>query len=640
MLAQRSENTRALCMRRLLPAACVPVCVVAALAVAGAAHAGTYQINNCPSAPVPNGDAGAWVILAGQQGSKASCGGGAGDYIGPRGANMSPGTIDGVQISTPAGSTVTISEAKVWWYVPRHASGATTFALASATNGIVGESATPLDRRIAPDVFVLASSTTSFILADYCANDDAGQGCALGPDETPNLQLFGSQLTLADSRLPSGTVTGGGLAGAGPLSATQAILYDAEDSDSGVRVVQLLIDGQVVAQNDYAAQCPYASFLACPAGESDMLDWNTAVVRDGQHGVALVVQSAAQNRQTIFAGTVTTHNAPTNLTPPTIGGQAQPPVASALSGTPGVWASPAGAGSTSYSEQWESCEADGSRCTTISGAVGATYTPTSGDVGRTLRMLVSAANYDGASTALSAATRVVASAASAEGAGAGVPRPAVMSGVAPNGSAASEGARMRLGVRGPLVRTFALRALRLPGTLVNSGGQPIAGASVDVLARDAGGGRMRVLAHARTGPDGSFVANVPGGSSRLLEVAYRTFDSDAAYSARASVVETVRAGVALRVTPRRPASTGTIRLSGQVQGPIPAHGVIVELLVHYRGRWEPLRTPRTGREGRFAASYQFQGAVGRFPFRAEVFGGQSGFPYSLGASNLVNVTTR
>jgi 5-hydroxyisourate hydrolase-like protein (transthyretin family) len=105
-------------------------------------------------------------------------------------------------------------------------------------------------------------------------------------------------------------------------------------------------------------------------------------------------------------------------------------------------------------------------------------------------------------------------------------------------------------------------------------------------------------------------------------------------------METVRAGVALRVTPRHPASTGTIRLSGQVQGPIPARGVIVELLVHYRGHWEPLRTPRTRADGRFEAFYRFQGAVGRFPFRAEVFAGQAGFPYSLGASNLVHVTTR
>jgi hypothetical protein len=619
-------------------AGCVAACAVEMLTLVSAADAGTYQIDNCPSAPVPNGDAGAWVILAGQQGSKASCGGGAGDYIGPRGANMSPGTVDGVQISTPAGSAVTIQQAKVWWYVPQHTSGATTFALASATNGLVGESATPLDRRSTPDVFVLASSSTSFALADYCANDDAGQGCALGPDETPNLQLFGSQLTLADSRLPSGTVTGGGLTGAAALSANESIAYNAEDPDSGIRVVELLIDGHGVAQNDYAAKCPYANFLACPAGESDMLDWNSATVGDGTHSVALVVWSAAQNRRTIFASTVTTHNAPTNLTAPAIAGQAQPPVASALAGSPGAWSTPTGAGPNSYSMQWESCDAEGSRCTAISGAVAQAYTPTSADVGHTLRMLVSAANYDGSSTALSAATGIVTGGEAPPRGGAGVGGPASAAAPVANGSAASETAQLHLGVRGPVARRFALRALRLPGRLVNSGGQPIAGASVDVLARDQGSERVRVIGHARTGADGGFVASVPPGSSRLVEVAYRAFGSDGAYSARASLQETVGAGVALRVTPRRTGSAGTIRLSGKVQGPIPAHGVIVELLVHYLGLWQPFRTPRTDSAGRFTVSYRFQGGVGRFPFRAQVPAGQAGFPFGQGLSRSIAVT--
>ena len=55
--------------------------------------------------------------------------------------------FDGVEISTPAGSAVTISEAKVWWYVPQETSGATTFAIAAATGGTVSEYATPMDYR-------------------------------------------------------------------------------------------------------------------------------------------------------------------------------------------------------------------------------------------------------------------------------------------------------------------------------------------------------------------------------------------------------------------------------------------------------------------------------------------------------------
>lgn len=95
----------------------------------------------------------------------------------------------------------------------------------------------------------------------------------------------------------------------------------------------------------------------------------------------------------------------------------------------------------------------------------------------------------------------------------------------------------------------------------------------------------------------------------------------------------------LAVSPRRTGSEGTITLSGRVLGSVPPQGVVVELLVHYRGHWEPFRTPRTNAAGRFKVVYQFEGGVGRFPFRALVFGGQSGFPFIQGQSGSVDVTT-
>ena len=46
-------------------------------------------------------------------------------------------------------------------------------------------------------------------LADYCSNDDAGNGCTFGEGKNANLQLFGAQLTLSDDNLPTGTAPGG-----------------------------------------------------------------------------------------------------------------------------------------------------------------------------------------------------------------------------------------------------------------------------------------------------------------------------------------------------------------------------------------------------------------------------------------------
>ena len=210
---------------------------------------------------------------------------------------------------------------------------------------------------------------------------------------------------------------------------------------------------------------------------------------------------------------------------------------------------------------------------------------------------------------------------------------------APNGSNATAYAELRLGVPGRISRSFARRALRIPGRLVNASGQPIAGATLDVIQRVAGRGRSERIARARTAANGSFVASVPAGPSRLIELAYRASTGESRYAAVAKVQESVHAGIQLDVTPAQTGAEGTITLSGKVDGPIPQQGTIVDLLVHYRGRWEPFRTPRTNSLGRFRVAYQFEGGVGRFPFRAEVPGGQAGFPFGSGDSRVVNVRT-
>ncbi|MFI4984915.1 MAG: hypothetical protein ACHQAV_02875 [Solirubrobacterales bacterium] len=209
----------------------------------------------------------------------------------------------------------------------------------------------------------------------------------------------------------------------------------------------------------------------------------------------------------------------------------------------------------------------------------------------------------------------------------------------PNGSTASEVARLELGQPGRVTRPFASRALRVAGRLLGGQDQPIAGAVLDVLQQVGGSGSWTVVGHARTSENGTFVARVPAGPSRTVEIAYRAFSTDAGYAGVAKIAERVEAGIQLHVSPRRTGSEGTITLSGQVFGPIPPQGVVVELLVHYRGHWEPFRDPRTDARGWFHVVYQFEGGVGRFPFRAEVPGGQSGFPFGGGVSRVVNVST-
>jgi hypothetical protein len=209
----------------------------------------------------------------------------------------------------------------------------------------------------------------------------------------------------------------------------------------------------------------------------------------------------------------------------------------------------------------------------------------------------------------------------------------------PNGVAASDGAQLHLGQRSRVTRSFAERALRMPGRLVNAQGLPIDGATLELLAQTAGSPTLTLIGHAKTSTTGTFLASVPAGPSRTIEVGYRAFSNDTAYTTTARISESVAAGVRLSVSPRRTSPEGTITLTGSVLGPVPPQGVSVDLLVHYRGRWEPFRTPRTDAAGRFTVIYQFEGAQGRFPFRAEVPPSQAGFSFGRGLSEVVDVTT-
>jgi hypothetical protein len=209
----------------------------------------------------------------------------------------------------------------------------------------------------------------------------------------------------------------------------------------------------------------------------------------------------------------------------------------------------------------------------------------------------------------------------------------------PNGAGASEGARLELGLHRRLTRSFAKRALHVSGRLLSAQGQPISGATLDVLQHVSGSSTLDVIGHAKTAANGTFLAKVRGGPSRMIEVAYRAFSTDTSYTVMARIAEQVQAGIQLRVSPRTTGSEGTITLTGRVLGPVPRQGVSVNLLVHYRGQWEPFRTPRTDAAGRFTVVYQFEGALGRFPFRAEVPPSQAGYGFGRGLSEVVDVVT-
>lgn len=93
---------------------------------------------------------------------------------------------------------------------------------------------------------------------------------------------------------------------------------------------------------------------------------------------------------------------PAASAPPAVAGTAT--VGQTLTATPGTWSD-----SPTLAYQWQMCDATGANCADVAGATGPTYDVPVGNVGSTLRVLVTATTSAGVATAPSTVTAVVTS---------------------------------------------------------------------------------------------------------------------------------------------------------------------------------------------------------------------------------------
>ena len=105
----------------------------------------------------------------------------------------------------------------------------------------------------------------------------------------------------------------------------------------------------------------------------------------------------------VAAAVRTAASPPVNSSLPTIAGTAQQ--GHTLTASNGSWS---GTTPISFTYQWQRCNSSGSSCGAIGNAKNQNYVASSGDVGRTIRVEVTATNADGTSQSLSGPTAVIA----------------------------------------------------------------------------------------------------------------------------------------------------------------------------------------------------------------------------------------
>jgi hypothetical protein len=186
--------------------------------------------------------------------------------------------------------------------------------------------------------------------------------------------------------------------------------------------------------------------------------------------------------------------APQNTALPQISGTAKE--GDTLTASNGTWSNTP----TSFAYQWRRCASDGRACGDITGATNQTYAVAAADVGRTLRVVVTASNADGKDSATSAATDVVDSKSGPVNS----VKPAV-SGTATVG----EELRVSRGTWSPTPTSFGFQWQRCTSTGTDC--LNVAGAISSVYGvRTADvDHRMRALVTARTSAGRSTVASTP-----------------------------------------------------------------------------------------------------------------------------------
>ena len=177
--------------------------------------------------------------------------------------------------------------------------------------------------------------------------------------------------------------------------------------------------------------------------------------------------------------------------------------------------------------------------------------------------------------------------------------------------------RLRANVRkGGRVRVKHGRPLTIRGQLVLSAGQPLAGVPITVTTTSARSGRRAVVeATGTVGANGRFVDPASEGSGAAAR------DLVPGRPGRLPAERRLSSWSRPPARSRRPAcawaAPGRVRFNGRIRDGARANLVVV-LQGLERGRWRTFADARTGKAGRWRASYRFSGLAGSYPIRVRI----------------------
>lgn len=514
----------------------------------------------------------------------------------------------------------------------------------------------------------------SFSITAHCR--DTGGTCAHGAGEW-TYRFFGGEVQLRDDRPPVIQSLSDSTRDGGSVT-TEHLSFRATDEGAGLYRFRATVDGQEIAVQDLTAASdltatdrratcfdvnpqnadPYefAHQQPCPASLERDVTIDTSSASDGPHHLRAVIEDAAGNETVLVDRQVVVDNHPA---PELVGGAlpevaGTPAVGHPLTGANGDWR-----GAATYDFYWERCPTE-TTCAALVDAPGVTYVPTADDIGARMRFLVIATNEVGewtVSTSPYSAPVTRASGDSPTGGGTASPtRPggtsgAVAADAAPppapvahdaaapapfllNGRGATNDARLTLFGRRKLRARFA-RPNRLAGRLTDRSGRPIAGAVLEITARQSAAGAIAApLGTTVTGDDGGFSFTVPGGPSRRIEIAYRTRLSDERPAASANLRLVVPASVSLRVRAARPGRTTW--MTGRLKH-LPRRGVQIQVQALDGRRWRTFDTTTTRRNGRFRFGYRFKLPAAGRAFHLRVIVDSPIYPFLRGASRPIRI---